>query len=38
MVLRLLRDEDLGEVSREVQVLPPELEEWRPGRTSTVWV
>jgi hypothetical protein len=24
-----LRGEDLGEVSREVQVSPPELEEWR---------
>ena len=29
MVLRLLRGEDLVEVSREVQVSPPELEEWR---------
>lgn len=29
VVLRLLRGEDLGEVSREVQVTPPELEEWR---------
>ena len=29
MVLRLLRGEDLGEVSREVQVSPSELEEWR---------
>jgi hypothetical protein len=29
VVLRLLRREDLGEVSREVQVTPPELEEWR---------
>ena len=29
MVLRLLRGEDLGEVSREVHVSPPELEEWR---------
>ena len=29
VVLRLLRGEDLGEVSREVQVPPPELEEWR---------
>ena len=29
VVLRLLRGEDLGEVSREVQVSPPELEEWR---------
>jgi len=29
VVLRLLRGEDLGEVSREIQVSPPELEEWR---------
>jgi transposase len=29
VVLRLLRGEDLGEVSREVQVPPPKLEEWR---------
>ncbi len=29
MVLRLLRGEDLGEVSREVQVSPADLEEWR---------
>ena len=29
MVLRLLRGEDLGEVSRELQVSPVELEEWR---------
>ena len=29
VVLRLLRGEDLVEVSREVQVAPPELEEWR---------
>lgn len=29
VVLRLLRGQDLGEVSREVQVTPPELEEWR---------
>jgi hypothetical protein len=29
VVLRLLRGEDLGELSREVQVSPPELEEWR---------
>lgn len=29
VVLRLLRGEDLAEVSREVQVSPPELEEWR---------
>jgi hypothetical protein len=29
VVLRLLRGEDLVEVSREMQVSPPELEEWR---------
>jgi transposase len=29
VVLRLLRGEDLGEVSREIQVSPAELEEWR---------
>ena len=29
VVLRLLRGEDLIEVSREVRVAPPELEEWR---------
>lgn len=29
VVLRLLRGEDLGEVSRETQVAPHELEEWR---------
>jgi len=29
VVLRLLRGEDLGEVSRDIQVSPPELEEWR---------
>ena len=29
IVLRLLRREDLGEVSREVKVPPPTLEEWR---------
>ncbi len=28
-VLRLLRGEDLGEVSRELQVSPVDLEEWR---------
>ena len=35
VVLRLLRGEDIGEVSREVRVTPPELERWRrsvPGR------
>lgn len=30
IVLRLLRGEDLGEVSREIKVPPPTLEEWRP--------
>ena len=30
VLLRLLRGEDLGEVSRELQVSPVELEEWRP--------
>ena len=29
VVLRLLRGEDIGEVSREVRVAPPELEWWR---------
>ena len=29
MVLRLLRGEDIGEVSREIRVAPPELERWR---------
>ena len=29
VVLRLLRGEDLGEISREIQVSPAELEEWR---------
>jgi transposase-like protein len=29
MVLRLLRGEDLGELSREIQVPPPVIEEWR---------
>ena len=27
--MRLLRGEDIGEVSREVRVAPPELERWR---------
>jgi len=27
--LRLLRGEDIGEVSREIRVAPPELERWR---------
>ena len=29
VVMRLLRGEDIGEVSREVRVAPPELERWR---------
>ena len=29
VVIRLLRGEDIGEVSREVRVAPPELERWR---------
>ena len=29
IVIRLLRGEDIGEVSREVRVAPPELERWR---------
>ncbi len=29
VVLRLLRGEDLVEVSREMQVSPPEVDEWR---------
>ena len=29
VVLRLLRGEDIGEVSREVRVAPPDLERWR---------
>jgi hypothetical protein len=29
VVLRLFRGDDLGEVSRELQVSPPELEQWR---------
>ena len=28
-MLRLLRGEDLGEVSREIKIPPPELERWR---------
>ena len=28
-MLRLLRGEDIGEVSREARVAPPELERWR---------
>lgn len=29
IVLRLLQGEDPGEISREIQVPPPELEAWR---------
>ena len=29
VVIRLLRGEDVGEVSREIRVAPPELERWR---------
>lgn len=29
VVLRLLRGDDLGEISREIQVPPQELEDWR---------
>ena len=29
VVLRRRRGEDIGEVSREVRVAPPELERWR---------
>ena len=29
VVLRLLRGEDIGELSREIRVPPPELERWR---------
>ena len=29
VVLRLLRGEDIGEVSWEIRVAPPELERWR---------
>lgn len=29
IVLRLMRGEDLGEISREIQVPPQVLEEWR---------
>lgn len=29
VVMRLLRGEDLGEISREIQVPAPVLEEWR---------
>ena len=29
VVIRLLRGEDIGEVSRQVRGAPPELERWR---------
>lgn len=29
VVVRLLRGEDLGELSREIEVAPPVIEEWR---------
>lgn len=29
IVLRLMRGEDLGEISREIQVAPQTIEEWR---------
>ena len=34
IVLRLLRGEDLGELSREIQVSPPEIEQWRDAFLS----
>jgi transposase-like protein len=34
IVVRLLRGEDLGELSREIQVPPPVIEEWRVGFLS----
>lgn len=34
IVLRLLRGEDLGELSREIQVAPPVIEEWREAFLS----
>src|SRR5690625_234401 len=34
IVLRLLRGEDLGEISREIQVAPQVIEEWRRSRRS----
>lgn len=34
VVLRLLRGEDLGELSREIQVPPPEIEQWRAAFLS----
>ncbi|MDQ3520761.1 MAG: hypothetical protein M3434_00180 [Gemmatimonadota bacterium] len=34
VVLRLLRGEDLGELSREIQVSPPEIEQWREAFLS----
>ena len=36
VVLRLLRGEDIGEVSRGIRVPRPELERWR--RMSCAWV
>ncbi len=37
IVLRLLRGEDLGEVSREVQVLGHDIEEWRSWVRISRW-
>jgi transposase len=34
IVLRLLRGEDLGELSREIEVPPPVIEEWRQAFLS----
>lgn len=34
IVLRLLRGEDLGELSREIEVSPPVIEEWRQAFLS----
>lgn len=34
IVLRLLRGEDLGELSREIQVPPPVIEQWREAFLS----
>ena len=34
IVLRLLRGEDLGELSRKIQVPPPEIEQWREAFLS----
>ena len=36
-VLRLLRGEDLGQVSREIQVAAHELEEWRRVFIESGW-